>query len=172
MWEEDDYRFYGQRPDEHVMLVRNQHITVLRIPILIDILILSILLLVYPHLPHPFNLYFSGIVIVSVFFSGFYYWYGYRNTVCVLTDQRIVNVTQKGFFNKKINEAELNRIQDVSTTVKGVMPTLFGYGQVTVSTASENTLVLHNMADPYELQQAILRVLRNGPEETTRKKPK
>lgn len=160
IWAEDEYRFHGQRQDEHVMLVKNQHPMVL-----FRLAVFSVVSLLIPYLlaswvpsfaTKGIIIYFAILVFVLV-----YRIYGYRNSVSILTDQRILNVQQHGFFNCQISEAELDRIQDVSSEIKGVWQTMFGFGNVTIRTASKDSLlVLSDIGSPYDVQQAIVRSLK------------
>jgi uncharacterized membrane protein YdbT with pleckstrin-like domain len=159
MWEEAEYHFYGQRIDERVVLVRNQHPMVLLIPVLIDLALFAVMLLLVGALPDPFKKYVLFLFGAGILIHVIFYVYGYRNSMCILSSQRILNIIQRGFFNKQINEAELSRIQDVATNVSGILQTMFGFGNVTIRTASETTLVLRNIKSPYDVQQAIARAM-------------
>lgn len=55
----------------------------------------------------------------------------------IVTTHRIINIEQKALFSRTIAEHELSRIQDVSASVKGIIPSLFGFGTVRVQTAGE-----------------------------------
>lgn len=163
IWGRDEYRFQGQRPDEHVMLVRNQHPIVLAPFFLWFIVTLVIPYLVVRFLSGQWQLWLLAVYIISAILWLCRHLYAYFNSVSVLTSQRILNIDQRGFFVRRITEAELSRIQDVSTEIKGVFPTIFGFGNVAIRTASKDTLIeLRNISDPYEVQQAIVRSLKDG----------
>ncbi len=162
MWAHDEYRFYGQRPNEHVMLVRHQHLF-----IFVPSTVLALLTLIVPYvllhfLHQPWLLFVAAgwLLLVVIYISR--HWYSYRHTMSILTNERIVSVIQHGYFNAKISEAELSRIQDVSTDIKGVLQTAFGFGNVTIRTASESVLVLKDIDAPYEVQQAIVRAIKDA----------
>lgn len=162
IWGDDEFQFQGQRSDESVMLMRRQHGTVL-----VRSLLGAVISLVIPYfLIRVFDGSVLGWVLVIYFallalFVG-HRVYGFFNSVMLLTNQRLLDVTQKGFFARTINEAELSRIQDVSSEVKGVLQTTFHYGQVIIRTASKDSaLIIENIADPYEVQQAIVRALKD-----------
>jgi uncharacterized membrane protein YdbT with pleckstrin-like domain len=158
MWSQDEYHFHGQRANEHILLVRNQH------PIVLGrVSLLSLVSLVLPYLiirftGGKFESYTLAIYVFIVLFYIAYHLYGYRNSISVLSNERILSILQKGFFNRRIVEAELDRIQDVSSDIKGIMQTSFGFGDVTIRTASKDSLLmLKNIGDPYDVQQAIVR---------------
>lgn len=162
IWANEDYQFQGQRSDESVMLVRNQHLVVLW-----RLVVGCVVSLVVPWLELR-SLDGMGMVwglVVYIIILVFFVWqriFTYRSSVMILSNQRIINVTQKGFFNRTINEAELSRIQDVSSEIKGPLQTAFQFGTVTVRTASNDTkLVIQNIVDPYGAQQSIVRALKD-----------
>jgi uncharacterized membrane protein YdbT with pleckstrin-like domain len=83
-----------------------------------------------------------------------YEWVSWYNDVFVLTNYRVVDVQQDGFFSRKFSEASLSNIQDVSHEVHGVMQTFFNYGNVLVQTAGAETKInMHDVGEPQ--QQAV-----------------
>lgn len=160
IWAEEEYHFAGQRPDEVVQLVRAQHWIVLTPAVLICIVSLVIPYIVLQFLAGKYIVFpLIGYTLAAVTYLGSRM-YAFTNSVMILTNERILNVIQKGFFQRQIVEAELSRIQDVSSTHKGVAQTMFRYGDVIIRTASESILKLTNVPDPYQIQQAIVRSLK------------
>ena len=64
-------------------------------------------------------------------------WTDYYLDVFILTDRRVIYITQKGLFSRRIATSRLDRVQDVSAEVTGMMPTFLNYGDVHVQTAGE-----------------------------------
>ena len=56
----------------------------------------------------------------------------WSRTVLVVTDMRVIDVDQKGFFDKVVTETSFKQIDEVSYRVKGLMPTIFSYGIITI----------------------------------------
>ncbi len=160
IWAYEDYHFYGQRSNEKVMDVKRQHIIIL-LPIFVIVFVSFIIPYFMLRLHLPSVTYFVGGYALVAFLFFYHSWYGYQHSLTILSSERIVNVFQRGFFQAKITEAELSRIQDVSSDIKGVLPTMFGYGDVTIRTASESILTIKNIGSPYDFQQAIVRALKN-----------
>ena len=162
MYGQDGFRFHGQRSDEHVMALYRQHWLILARAVLI-----ALVSLVIPYFVGSWlhGLWAIGGELVYGLALGLFLWsrlYSFFNTVYILSDQRILSVLQLGFFTRQINEAELNRIQDVSSENKGAWETVFGFGRVIIRTASkESFFVLKNVPDPYDAQQAIVRSLKD-----------
>jgi hypothetical protein len=81
----------------------------------------------------------------------------YYLDVWIVTDQRIVNIEQKGLFGRIVSELELENIQDITTDVKGVIPTFLNYCNLYVQTAAEmERFVFRNIPDPYSVKDMIM----------------
>lgn len=80
--------------------------------------------------------------------------------VWYITNKRIIDIQQEGFFSRKIAEQYLNRIQDVTSETVGVLPTLFKYGNVRVQTAGEHEQFLfEDVPEPDQVRQAIMELI-------------
>jgi uncharacterized membrane protein YdbT with pleckstrin-like domain len=78
--------------------------------------------------------------------------------VWIVTNQRIINIEQRGLFNREIAEHTLDRIQDISGVQKGLFQTFFSYGDVHVQTAGEiQRFIFRQVDNPFE----VVRVLNN-----------
>lgn len=49
-------------------------------------------------------------------------------TIFVVTDMRVVDYDQRGFFYREVTEARFEQLDEVSVQVKGIVATLFRYG--------------------------------------------
>lgn len=80
----------------------------------------------------------------------------YYLDVWIVTDRRIINIEQRGLFNREIAEHTLERIQDVTAIQKGFWQTLFSYGDVHVQTAGEiQRFVFRQVNDPFNVVRII-----------------
>ena len=76
----------------------------------------------------------------------------------VLTNQRIVDIKQRGFFRREVSSLLLPRVQDVTTDVSGVLPSLLGIGDIKVQTAGEDVdFVMHGIPLPEQMRDLILK---------------
>ncbi len=75
----------------------------------------------------------------------------------VLTNQRIVNIDQKGLFSRSISEAPFRAIQDVRYDINGFFPTLFRYGDVHVRTVA-GELSMDGVPEPRVIQDLVMRL--------------
>jgi hypothetical protein len=86
-------------------------------------------------------------------FEKFLDWYF---DVFILTNKRLVDIKFNNLLNKHFAEADLEMIQDISSSVKGVLGTFLNYGTILVQTASGiNQIVFKNVPNPGKIIKAI-----------------
>jgi len=96
---------------------------------------------------------FWYLIIFIYIFEKFLDWYF---DVFVVTDRRLVDIKFNNLLNKHFAEAELGVIQDVSSSVKGLLGTFFNYGTVLVQTASDtNQIIFINVPNPGKIIQLL-----------------
>jgi len=79
----------------------------------------------------------------------------------VVTNQRVIDIDQGGFFHRSVSESTYEKIQDISFTIRGVWATLFHYGSVVLQTAGTNAhLELKNVRAPERVQAMIVEAQR------------
>jgi uncharacterized membrane protein YdbT with pleckstrin-like domain len=78
----------------------------------------------------------------------------------IVTNDRILNVEQHGLFSRTVSELDLARIQDVTSEVHGVLPSIFKYGFVYIQTAGEKErFVFEQVPKPHEIRKHILELV-------------
>jgi len=84
-------------------------------------------------------------------------WTSYYLDLWILTDRRIIVIDQIGYFNRKVSNFRLERLQDINVSITGLIPTLLNYGIIRAQTASasENNFISYNLPDPRGLQSQI-----------------
>ncbi|PIZ47389.1 hypothetical protein COY32_01775 [candidate division WWE3 bacterium CG_4_10_14_0_2_um_filter_41_14] len=106
----------------------------------------------------------SFVLGLSMFLWQFNLW---RGTFYLLTDKRLVLVTQRALFTHDDRETSLQMIQDVRATIDGLQATLYGYGNVVVQVSSQDAqLVLEKVGRPREVQRTIIREAHLKPQST------
>lgn len=76
----------------------------------------------------------------------------------IVTNERVVDIDQRGLFDRTVSEASFDKIQDVSYQIKGVFGTVWNVGTIIVQTAGTNTnLELLHVHRPQEIQHLIIR---------------
>lgn len=103
------------------------------------------------------------LFILLFFFNSFI---DYYLDVWIVTDQRIINIEQRGMFNREIAEHDLDKIQDVSGIQKGFFQTLFSYGDVHVQTAGEiQRFIFRQVDNPFDVVRRINKLIQSHEKE-------
>lgn len=153
---------HNQAEDEEILHVWRHHWITL-VPIVFRIagfMLVPILLLVFTGLsmfssPWLFGLYLA-ILAVCITYAA-YEWASWYGDVYVLTNYRVIDVEQQGFFHRRFAEASLGRIQDVSYDIAGIFQSVFGYGDVLVQTAgSMDNVTINDVTNPAEQTKLIV----------------
>ena len=156
---EQDFEFDNQRPDEKIILLEKRHPWVLaRLgvwAILISIIVLVAFLIWGASV---ISFIFLAIGIILIIYLSLTRWFVYSNDIFILTNERIINIDQSGFFTRRVSEAELENIQNISYEIKGPIRSLLNFGDVLVSTAGDNNpgLVLKNVQNPHFVQEKLI----------------
>ena len=152
--------FSDQFDDEQMLLMFRKHPIVMRK----EILVASVLLLlgVIPALIIPtYAVFFGGLGIgfLSAFVVMFYAWIGWHFTVYIVTDQRLMQISQKGLWKRSVVDIGLDKIQTISYEIKGLQETLFGFGTIVIQTYV-GELVIHDVHHPRHIQKKMSHLLR------------
>jgi uncharacterized membrane protein YdbT with pleckstrin-like domain len=76
----------------------------------------------------------------------------------VITSQRIVDISQDSLFGRQVSSFLLSRVQDITTDVQGLFPTLIGYGTLNVETAGRlEKFSMDGVAHPEGVRDLIMR---------------
>lgn len=109
--------------------------------------------------PEQFALFVLGASILFLYawlflFQNFIDWY---LDMWIVTDQRIINIEQKGLFGRTTSELMLYNVQDVTSEISGFIHTIFGYGKIEIQTAGEKTrFIFENIPRPNHVAKRIL----------------
>lgn len=160
------FNFRGRRPNEEVVAVIKQHVWLLFPIILVWAILLAILLVVLNFfMASSISSIAVAVVIVSGGLYSIYKWFIWNNGLYIVTNQRVIKVDQRGLFNRLISEAEIERIQEISTDINGPIKTVLNFGTVKIQTASSTGQVdLSNVPHPYDIQQQIVALQRHQKE--------
>ncbi|MFH1098727.1 MAG: PH domain-containing protein [Candidatus Uhrbacteria bacterium] len=98
---------------------------------------------------------FCAAVLVGALLAARAAWSWYR-TALVATNERVIDVDQRGLFHRGVAEARFDRVEDVSVTIRGVIATLFHLGTIRIVTIGTTASIeLHTIAHP-ELARELL----------------
>ncbi len=95
-----------------------------------------------------------SLIVLMKFFS---FWIDHHLDTWIVTNERLIDVEQKGFFHRDIATLRLRDIQDVNIETAGIFATLLGFGTIRVQTAAETPeFVLTNVAHPEHAKGRLL----------------
>lgn len=160
--------FPGQQKNEKICLITRQHPIVLVKRILLWFFFVVILIFfdsyLFPLFPRLLNTPYLEIInliktIYLMFLVGsiFTIWTLYYLNYQIITNARIVDVTQTSLLHHTTSELNLNRIQDVTAEITGIFGNIFNYGNVYVQTAGEAArFEFDRVPNPHAIEKLIL----------------
>jgi hypothetical protein len=158
-----DKYFEDQLDDEEVLYVFRKHPVVMRKGLVLACL--GPLAGVLPAAIKPdlgFGWFFGGLG--AGFLIGalliFPYWIAWYYSVFIVTDQRFIQITQKGLFHRSIVDLSLQQIQSLNYEVSGIQETLLGYGTILLQTYVGD-LVIHDIHHPGHIYKKMTTILRD-----------
>ena len=162
-----DSIFKDQREDEDIKLILRRHWMHFAGPIatLTAMALMPVFFYVSASFLMPFVLKqpFLNATILAVvlyyLFGWLYFfmiWTDYYLDVWIVTSKRIIDVEQRGLFNREVSEFKLYRIQDITIEVKGVLQTFLKYGDVHIQTAGEKQeFIFKQIPNPNSVKNII-----------------
>jgi hypothetical protein len=94
------------------------------------------------------------LAIWEFFFTEFV---SYYLDLWIITNDRLIGIEQEALFARTVAELDLYKIQDITSEVKGIFPTIFNFGNVFIQTAAEEgRFHLKNVPDPHNLRRKIM----------------
>lgn len=154
--------FKDQFDDEEVLYVFHKHPVVMRMGLVFGAF--GPLLGVIPTAIKPslgFGYFFIGLIIGLIvgLIILFPYWVGWHFSVFIVTDQRFIQITQKGFFHRSVADLSLAQIQSVNYSISGLQETLLGFGTMNIKTYV-GELDIKDVAHPAKVQKKLLSIIR------------
>ncbi|MGC1177179.1 MAG: PH domain-containing protein [Candidatus Saccharimonadales bacterium] len=154
--------FEDQFDDEKVLFVFRKHPVVMRKGLVLGLL--GPMFGIIPAAIKPelgFGLFFGGLAIgcilgLIIFAPS---WISWHFSVFIITDQRFIQITQKGMFHRAVADLGLPQIQSVNYEVAGLQQTLLGFGTIKMQTYVGD-LVIHDVHHPARIQKKLLSILR------------
>ncbi len=153
--------FKDQYDDEEVLLMFRKHPVVMRrglIYFMIAILLGTIPSFIKPELPYFYGGLGAGFVLgIIVMFPSWIYWYF---SVNIMTDQRFIQIVQKGFFKKRYSDIGIEQIQSINYEVVGVQETLLGFGTIIIQTYLGD-IIINDVHKPQDTTKELSLILRD-----------
>jgi hypothetical protein len=152
--------FADQFEDEEVLFVFRKHPIVMRKGLIFGLLPLVLgtcVVFIKPTYQALGLGLLAGLIVGALIMLPF--WITWHFSVFIVTDKRLIQVTQKGFFHKSVIDMGLNQIQMVNYQVAGLQETLLGFGTIMMQTFVGD-LVIHEIPHPAKIQKKLLEILR------------
>ena len=147
--------FNGQRDGEELLFVFRRHIIAMRkgfYMLLLPLAVGAIPPLIWQDTLELFLLPVAGLVLGSIGFC--YHFLMWRYTYYIVTDQRIRQVTQKGFFGTDVVELSLAKIQNISYNIPGFSGEVFHFGTIVIQTFVGD-LIIRNVDHPEQIYNQL-----------------
>ena len=152
--------FPDQFDDEEMLLLFRKHPVVMRRAIVFASV--AALLGVLPSLVWPtFQVFFIGLGVgfALAFIIMFWSWIGWHFSVYIVTNQRLIQLSQKGLWRRSMIDIGLDKIQTVSYESKGLQESSLGIGTIVIQTFV-GELVIHEVNHPRKIQKQLSHILR------------
>lgn len=105
---------------------------------------------------HPLASFLFSLYVLIILALSFAIWINYRLDVWLVTTRRIIDVEQRGLFNREVSEFLISNVQDITTEVPTMIMTLLDFGNMTIQTAGEKNFVVHDVPKLEEAKRIIL----------------
>lgn len=157
----DAKHFEDQLDDEEVLYVFRKHPIVMRKGLVLGLL--ALLLSVVPSLFIPeYSVLLGGFAVGLVLCAIIMLpsWITWYFSVYIITDKRLMQISQKGLWHKSVVDIALSQIQMVNYQISGFNETVLGFGTIMMQTYVGD-LVIHEIHHPENIQRKILEILRD-----------
>lgn len=175
------YHFQGQHENEEVLRIIHRHWFNISLHYIAGIILTGIVFIAFIVVPavfptiltaiHPSLFYFVfNTFVLLMWIYAFLIWIDYYFDVWVITNERIVNIEQKGLFDREVSELKFSRVQDVTSVVDGFFPTILNFGDVFVQTAAEQErFIFRQIPDPYAIKDMVMQLSQSSTDEDLRR---
>ncbi len=160
--------FPGQRKGEEVLLLLKKHwisdLKVISIFIIFGLIpIIAYLFFVIKYFPSNIAnnqlmvLFIFSFYLLCVLLLTFIFWLNHELDIIIVTNLRVINHDQIGFLTRQVSEANLDQIQDIRGTERGLIETIFHFGKIEMRTAADVVIFsLHDAENPFENSRKVL----------------
>ena len=165
------YKLPHPMPDEKVIRIihRDVFIALKRVGLFVLLLALPaiVLLMINDILPSADDfgivtiimLLSLSVYLLFIWLLFFFSIIDYFLDIWIITDKRIIDIQQNGFFSRAISEQMVAKIQDISSDTHGFWPTVWKYGNLTVQTAAQtNKFYFEEISNPEEVRDLLIRL--------------
>jgi len=132
------------------------------IALILPSVLLSVIPFFYPEFGNdpqlePVIYFFLALYFLALILYLFVLWSDYYLDVWIITNKRLIDIEQKGLFNRHISEMHMRNIQNVSISIRGIVQTLLRFGDIVVETAAQGEFRIRDAPDLYGAKDLILK---------------
>lgn len=108
-------------------------------------------------IPAGYGLFFMSLWALIVWQLLFARWTDYYFDIWIVTNWRIIDIDQKGFYRRNVSTLlNLDHIEDITTEEEGFFGSLLGYGSLQVQTAAASVeFIMPSIARARNVEQII-----------------
>lgn len=137
--------------------------------VLLFIPVFAFLVVLLSNVEIVLNEFFEPAAVWGASIYGLFVWLfflfhllDYYLDVWIITNERVIDIEQRGFFSRVSAELKFGAVQDVTTETHGVIPTVLKYGTVFVQTAGEKErFVFEDVPDPDGIRDLLMKQVEN-----------
>ncbi|MFH1252929.1 MAG: PH domain-containing protein [Candidatus Uhrbacteria bacterium] len=108
----------------------------------------------------PLTIVGLSLYFLAVWLFALMEYVDYYLDVWIITNERIINIEQKGLFTRVASELHLSAIEDATSETKGMIQTFFNFGNVHIQTAGERTrFIFKNVAHPEKIKEEVVALI-------------
>lgn len=105
-----------------------------------------------------------GQVVVSIGYAvGVYLllssYTRWRNTVLIITTDRVVDVYKEGILRKEVTAVRLRDIEDVGSSIRGFWKTICQIGQLKIEASEDVVILVDNVRRPARIQDTLQKLI-------------
>lgn len=158
--------FEGKKDEENLLVFVRQHWFLLVPPVIFAagasilplVLIVVFASVIVAH-PGSSSIFMLGwlVYLMCIWFALAYKIVFYILNVWIVTNSRILDIWQKGLFNREISELHLESIQDISVNTKGIVQSYLNFGNIDIQTAAtEKHFTFEEVPHPLHIKDAVM----------------
>lgn len=101
--------------------------------------------------------FFLSLYLMTLILFLYLNWMDYYLDMWIITDQRIIDIEQKGLFYRDIAEIPMRNVQDITIEIRGPIQTFFKFGTIKIQTAGEREFYIQYLPRLYQVKELILK---------------
>lgn len=100
----------------------------------------------------------GSLLLLLMWTVVFVMWTDFYLDIVIVTDKQVIDIEQKSLFYREISTTELDKIQDVTSEVDGIVQTTLGFGTIHIENAGEDEdFIIRGVPNPSDIRQKISR---------------